>query len=346
MAGGSAGGMAGGSAGGMAGGSTVGLPDGGGVPDGGLDCATAPLDPILGTLVIASGANVVGSVPMPASIAVLGIHRGVLYGVDTMGSLRRLGVFPTLTLGPPIVTVVRPMDGGTVYQGGYLVSNGVSLLTGYTTFPDVGAEVVVVQPEDGGAQFINAPGNYTAIGLLDGGAFVVNGKGLGSATGDGLFGLRGLQSAVLASFPDSFSGSGFTALTASNVLVVGNFRPDFTNVVRAVAPALYNAPLTNGTSFVYTMATAPLVAQGDNLRDLTAAGDAAYVLRGAFGAKATAIERIPVTLSGATVTVGVPTDFVTNPGACTDITSIVSDRTNLYLVASDRLGRRLVVTSP
>lgn len=272
--------------------------------------------------------------------------------------LRRLSPPPALQLGLALADIRAPndRDAGT-FVGSTIASNGQQLLTGYTKtgagFPGV---VALVQPEDGGVEYVSAPGNYTFAGLSSG-AFVINGTGLGSSTGNGLFALRpGAPSstALLATFPDPFGASGFTAVTGNGVLVAGNARLDFTNVVRALSPSTYLGPIASGSSFTYTAASAPIVAEGDTLADLTAFQDDVIVVRGGYDAMfnpfTSRVERVPLTLSGSgtqTVTVGTPVMLLENGGlGCTRVFTAVGAGSDLYLGLDDRLGRRLVKLVP
>lgn len=348
-----AGGLAaGGSA--MGGGSTA----GGSAMDAGATCATVTLDPALGTFALRGTTTLAASGALPAGTSALGLHDGVLFTVTTDRQLRRLGTLPALSMGPAIVDVRAPADrdGGT-FLGGTIASNGQQLLAGYTKagagFPGV---VALVQPEDGGVEYVSAPGNYTAAGLSTG-AFVINGTGLGSATGNGLFALRPgspSQTAALTTFPDAFGGSGYTTVTGNGVLVAGNARTDFSNVARALPPSTYLGPLASGSAFTYQPSDAPVVAEGDTFADLTAFQNDAVVVRGGYDSMfnpfTTRVERVPLTLTGSgvqTVTVGAPQVLLENTGlACTRVFAALGRGADLYLGLDDRQGRRLVKLVP
>jgi hypothetical protein len=347
---------AGGSAAGgsTAGGSTA----GGSAMDAGATCATTTLDPALGTFALRGTTTLAASGALPAGTSALGLHNGVLFTVTTDRQLRRLGTLPALSVGPAIVDVRAPADrdGGT-FLGGTIASNGQQLLAGYTKagagFPGV---VALVQPEDGGVEYVSAPGNYTAAGLSTG-AFVINGTGLGSATGNGLFALRPgspSQTAALTTFPDAFGGSGYTTVTGNGVLVAGNARTDFSNVARALPPSTYLGPLASGSAFTYQPSDAPVVAEGDTFADLTAFQNDAVVVRGGYDSMfnpfTTRVERVPLTLTGSgvqTVTVGAPQVLLENTGlACTRVFAALGRGADLYLGLDDRQGRRLVKLVP
>lgn len=323
-----------------------------------MTCSTVALDPALGTFALRSATTVATSGALPAGASALGLHNGVLFTVTTDRQVRRLGTLPSLALGTPIADVRAPADrdGGT-FLGGTIASNGQQLLAGYTKagagFPGV---VALVQPEDGGVEYVNAPGNYTAAGLSTG-AFVINGTGLGAATGNGLFALRPgnpSQTAALTTFPDAFGGSGYTTITANGVLVAGNARADFSNVARAIVPSTYLGPIASGSAFTYQASDAPIVAEGDTFADLTSFQNDAIVVRGGYDAMfnpfTTRVERVPLTLSGSgvqTVTVGTPVVLLENTGlACTRVFAAIGSGADLYLGLDDRQGRRLVKLTP
>lgn len=324
-----------------------------------MTCATVALDTALGTFSVRGATAVISSGALPAGTSAFGLHAGQLYTVTTDRQLRPLGTLPSLALGAAIVDVRAPADrdAGT-FLGSTISSNGQQLLTGYTKsgagFPGV---VAVVQPDDGGVEYVSAPGNYTTAGLPSG-AFIINGTGLGSTSGNGLFALRpgaSSQTALLTTFPDPFGASGYTTATANGVLIAGNARaPDYSNVVRALTPSAYLGPIASGSSFTYTSATAPVVAEGDDFADLTAFGNDAIVVRGGydamFNAFTTRVERVPLTLSGSgtqTVTVGTAQVLLENgPLQCTRVFAAIGSGADLYLGLSDRQGRRLVKLNP
>ncbi|MDP3499398.1 MAG: hypothetical protein Q8S33_03670 [Myxococcales bacterium] len=324
-----------------------------------MTCATVALDAALGTFSLRGTTTVTSSGALPAGTSAFGLHAGQLFTVTTDRQLRQLGTLPSLALGPAITDVRAPADRDAgIFLGSTISSNGQQLLTGYTKsgagFPGI---VAVVEPSDGGVEYVTAPGNYTTVGLPSG-AFIVNGTGLGSSTGNGLFALRpGVpsQTALLATFPDPFGASGYTTATANGVLIAGNARtPDFSNVVRALAPSAYLGPIASGLSFTYQAGDAPIVAEGDDFADLTSFGNDAIVVRGGFDAMfnafTTRVERVPLTLSGSgtqTVTVGAAQVLLENGALqCTRVFAAIGSGTDLYLGLSDRQGRRLVKLTP
>jgi hypothetical protein len=359
-AGGSAAGgsAAGGSA---AGGSAAGGSAGGGsAADAGVTCAAVTLDPTLGTFSLRGTTTVVSSGALPAGTAAFGLRNGQLYTVTTDGQLRSLGTLPSLTLGPAIVDVRAPADrDGGIFIGGTIASNGQNLLTGYTKLgTGIPGVVALVQPEDAGVEYLSAPGNYTSVGLASG-AFIVNSLGLANATGNGLFALRPgspSQSALLTSFPQSFAGSGYTALTTAGVLVAGFSQlPSYDNVARAFPLTTYGGPVSSGSSFSYQAANAPIVAEGADFAALTSFDTDAIVVRGGYDAMynpfTTRVDRVPLALaiSGATQTVAVGTAqtlLENSPAQCTRVFAAVGAGTDLYLGLTDRQGRRLVKISP
>jgi hypothetical protein len=295
---------------------------------------------------------------VPAGTSAFGIHAGQLFAVSTARTVHPIGTLPSLALGPALADI-RPIadrDAGT-FVSGYVASNGQQLLVGYTKsgmgFP---GNVAIVTPADGGVEYVSAPGNYSAAALSSG-AFLVNGLGLGTASGNGLFALRPgatTMSALLTLFPDAFGGSGNIAVTSTGVVIAGNFRPDFSSVARALTPSQYAAAVTGGTNFTYTPTTAPVVAEGSDFANLATLGPDAVVVRGGFDPMfnpfTVRVERVPLTLAGSgtqTVTVGTPVVLLQNgPVRCTRVFAAFSTGTDLYLGLTDRQGRRLVQLAP
>jgi hypothetical protein len=326
--------------------------------DAGPTCATAPLDAVLGSFTLAGSTTVVASGAVPAGTSAFGVHNGALYAVASTRTVHPLGTLPNLALGPALADIraTADRDAGT-FVSGYLASNGQQVLAGYTTsgagFP---GNVALINLVDGGVEYVNAPGNYSAAALPSG-AFLVNGLGLGTASGNGLFTLQPgapVMASLLAVFPDAFGGSGITAVTSTGVVIAGNFRSDFTNIARALTPGQYAAAVVGGTSFTYTAADAPVVAEGADFADLTTFGPDAIVVRGGFDASfmpfTVRVERLPLSLSSATpstVTVGSPVVLLENaPLRCTRVFTTFSSGSALYLGLSDRQGRRLVQLAP
>lgn len=302
-------------------------------------------------MVVASGA-------VPPATSAFGVHAGQVHAVVANRTVHRLGDVPTLTIGPSIADIRAATDrDGGIFISGYLASNGQQLIVGYTRgsagFP---GNVALVTPADGGVEYVSAPGNYSAAALSSG-AFLVNGLGLGTATGNGLFALRPgppPTSSLVAVVPDPFGGSGNTAVTSTGVVITGNFRPDFSSVARALTPSQYAAAITNGTSFTYTATETPVVAEGSDFANLTTLGPDAVVVRGGFDAMfnpfTVRVERVPLTLVGSgtqTVMVGTPVPLLQNgPNRCTRVFTAFSTGSELYLGLSDRQGRRLVKLTP
>jgi hypothetical protein len=359
----------------MGGGRAGGAADGGARPDGGPDggqgdagsasCATVQLDPVLGSFALNGSTTVLASGPLPAVETLAhGLHNGRIYAVTRANTLHDLGMLPSLALGPPIVDIRSESDrDGGVFVSGFIASNGLSLLSGYTK-ASVGVmfqgHVSLVQPGDGGVEYVPARGNYSAAGLISGlnvGPFIVNGLGLGTAMGNGLFALRpGAPSSAsaLATFPDAFGGSGVTAIAANGVLVAGNFRTDSSSIVRALPPSAYLFAVASGSTITYSASTAPVVAEGSDVAEVTTFRDDAIVVRGGFdsmfNAFTTRVERVPLMLSGSgveTVTVGTAVPLMTNGGlSCTRVFAAFGSGSELYLGLNDRLGRRLVKVGP
>ncbi|MBL9039329.1 MAG: hypothetical protein JNG84_12495 [Archangium sp.] len=325
--------------------------------DAGVDCATVG-DAVLGTLEIINGQiRVQASSALPAGVVAVTTHQGGLYGLTEGKAIHNLGSFPSLTLGARVASVVPAgIDAGSgFFLGGYLASSGGKLLAGFTQsgagFP---GKVAVVTVADAGVEFVNAPGNYTAAGIESANAFIINGAGLGSATGNAVYALRTepTQTAQLATFDTSLgaSGSGLTAITSTGVVLVGYGKSDFTNAVHAVPPSTYLAPVLAGTSVNLTTSSAPLVAEGD-VADMSSLGGDAMVVRGGFDSDfnpyTSKVQRVGLTLSGSGVAVGTPVDVLRENGSrCTRVLFVSGGSTSMLVGLQDGKGRRLVQFIP
>ena len=346
------GGGGGGATGGGGGGGAAG---GGGGLDAGVDCATASLDPSLGDLLLRNGATVTQSATLPAGITTIGLVGTTLYGVGTDRQIHRLGTLPTLTLGPPLASVLSPADVAAdagAFLGGTLATSGTQLLTGYTRagagFP---GNVLVYDTADGGVRHVSAPGNYTAAGFASG--FLVNGGELASVSGAGVYVLDSQGAYGLATFDASWmASSGYTAVTANGVFLLGYFDgTDFKNHVRAVPPSLSAAALTGRSSFALLAASEVLTA--DDALDFATVGNDAVVVRGGydsnFASYTTRVERLPLTLSGSgtqTVTAGAPVTLLEATSQCTSVSFIVGSGAQVLVGLTDRNGRRVLRVQP
>ena len=332
--------------------------DAGQTVDAGNPCVDAPGDAVLGTLATLGATTVVRSGPLPAGVIAIAEANGVLYGLTASRTVHAIGAFPTLTLGPAIAKIVPDsVDAGadSLFISGFLASRGTQLLAGYTQagagFPGM---VAVIDVTDGGVSFFNAPGNFDAVGLDAG--FVINGGGLGSASGNAVYALRPAavtSSSQLTAFDSTFkvNGSGTAAAASNGVLLLGYSQdPNYENFVRAVRPEAYASALSNGTSFTLDP-TASVVAHGFDVTEVDAFGPAAIVHRGGYdtGPFTTKLERVPLTLlSGAdVVTVGTATTLLQENGSkCTRILFLSGSTTSLYVAVQDRRGKRLVSLAP
>ncbi len=325
------------------------------VVDAGNPCVDAPGDAVLGTFSLLGSTTVAGSAAMPAGIVAVTDVGGTLYGVDFDGWVFKLGTFPSLVLGAAVAKVIAPADvDAGVFLSGFLASTDTHLLGGYTGAGFSG-KVGLIDLADAGVTYVNAPGNYTAVGASD--AFIINGTGLGAAAGNGIYALRTATgvTAQLASFDASFNvgGSGLTGVTGTGVLLLGYATlPSFENFVRAVPEATYGPALSGGTSVALT-ANTQLVASGFDLSSVDGFEDSAIIVNGAFGASGpytTEVKRVPVTVSGPghdVVTVGTPSALLQENGSkCTRVLFTTASGTSLYFGLQDARGRRLVKITP
>ena len=336
----------------------AGVVDAGSAVDAGNPCVDAPGDAVLGTLVAMNGTAVASSGALPAAVIAIAEVNGALYGLTATRTVRSIGAFPGLALGPVVAKIVPDsVDAGAdaLFISSFLASSGTKLMAGYTlsgaSYP---GHVAVIEVTDGGVQFVSAQGNFDAVGI-DGG-FVINGGGLGSLTGSAVYALRPgapARASLLTSFDSTFkvNGSGTAAVTSNGVLLLGYSQdPNYENFVRAIRPETYGAALAAGTSFVFAP-TESIVAHGFDISEVDAFGTAAIIVRGGYdtGPYTTKLERLPLTVpAGAdVVTVGTASTLLQENGSkCTRILFISTSASSLYLALQDARGKRLVKLAP
>ncbi len=352
--------MGGGSGGGaMGGGGGGGATGGGGGGDGGTanPCDSATHDLRTGTFTLGAGANIMQTATLPAGVTQVAAVNNKLYGLTTDDHVILLGSFPTLTAGGQLASIRAPADAtGTIFTSAFLAKSGTQLLAGYTkagmTMP---GNVAVIETEDAGVYYVDAPGNYDATDL-GAGLFLINGLQVGTATGSGVFGLTQTTGFPFSTFDMSWAGSGLAATTPQGIVLLGYYgmTPMAGNYVRAAPPSSYSATLGGGAPF----ALAPEVlvagpsATGD-VMDLAAAGSTAIVSFGSFDANFTAhvshVDRIPLTLMGSgtqTITVGTASPLLSTTDTCTDVLFIQTNGPRVLVGLSDKNGRRLLDITP
>ncbi len=328
---------------------------GSGDGDGGIDCATLALDPMLGDLVLRNGATLVQGAVLPTGITTVGVNGATLYGVGSDHQLYQLGSLPNLVKSAPLANVRSPADeaaNASVFLGGSLAVSGTQLLAGYTKsgagFP---GNVVVYDTADAGVQYVSAPANYTAVGFQ--GSFLINGGQVGGATGAGVYALDAQGAFGFSTFDAAWMASnGFTGVTSNGVLLLGYFDgTDFQNHVRAVPASQYASAFAARTSF--PLAGAVDVASGDDLQDLTTFGEDAILVRGGYDSNfesfTTQVTRVTMSVAGSgvqTVSAGRPVPFVEATHRCTRVVFAVGGGTQLLLGVSDRNGRRVLRVLP
>ncbi len=309
-------------------------------------------DAVLGTLVLANGATVSASGALPAGVTNIAVHNGTLYGITDTNTLKALGSAFPLTASAALANIVAPADrdAGSVFVGGYLVSNGSQLVAGYTRsgagYP---GNVMVFEVSDAGVRYVNAPGNFTVTSV--GSLFLVNGTGLDTLSGGpaiyALSPTAAFSAFTFATFPGSGNSSGLSATAGNGVLLLGYADMNFSNEVRAIAPAAYQASLDAGTPLALSGTS---VFSGYDLMDLSATNAFAILTRGGFDMVTydpytTSVEKLALTPSAQSVMVGSPVKIIDAPNRCTRVLWTVGSGTNLYVGVQDKNGRRLLKLS-
>ncbi|GEN07050.1 hypothetical protein SAMN05443572_104324 [Myxococcus fulvus] len=351
----------------------AGTPDAG-EPDAGpvvVDCATVPLDPKLGTLVLQPGFVAAESVALSPDILALGASPGptyTFYGIQGRGkdaALFSLGTWPNLQPGTTklfdIVTQADRDGSATVYPGGYVINDGLRVFAGYTLgatgSPGNVAMYDLAMPD--GSNYVVAPKNFSAASFSSGdlSTVLVNGGGLGAlpvppTPGDlGVFALvtstdpMGTVRAV--NFPQGdVVGSGFTAVTDTGVAALGYFDQNFVNVLHGVAPATLATAITSGTPL--DLGTQAKVDVGSDFNDVAAFGGGVVLNRGAYAPPdydfvATDVSRYALSVgANDAVTVGARVPVLTYVNQCTTVRMLKALGSDVLVGVSDRNGRRLV----
>ena len=372
VGGGSGGGVGGGAGGGVGGGSGGGAGGGnsdGGflLADGGINCQTVPLDAKLGTLVVGTGFAVQEAPALPVNVYFVQRNGtqatsplfalGTSTATGTAVGIFGLGVWPNLTQGALFQNLVSTADAtATTFASNFLVSDGLSLLAGYTKAGTgaPGSVLLFTPGTTATATWVNAPSNYSAASVAN--KFVINGTGIASSAGTGaaIYALSGAtaQGSTLATFPTSWmASSGVTAVTSDGVLVAGYYgsaTSDGKNHLLAVPPSTYLGPIANGSSFAL-MGNLEVYA-GFDVFSAVGFKDGIAVQRGSFlpptfEAVTSDIVRFPLTLSGSgvqTVAAGAMQTVVTAPNRCTNVDFVTNMGDDLLIAVTDRSGRRLV----
>ncbi|MBZ4396219.1 hypothetical protein K8625_10945 [Myxococcus sp. AS-1-15] len=345
----------------------AGAPDAG-EPDAGpvvVDCATVPLDPKLGTLVLQPGFVAAESVALSPDILALGASPGptyAFYGIQGRGkdaALYSLGTWPDLLPGTTkLFDIITPADregGATVYPNGYVINDGLRVFTGYTLgatgSPGNVAAYDLATPAN--SSFVVAPKNFSAAAFTSGelSAVLVNGGGLGSASDLAVYGLvtstdpMGTVRAV--NFPQGdVVGSGFTAVTDTGVAALGYFDQNFVNVLHGVAPTTLATAITSGTPL--DLGTQAKVDVGSDFNDVAAFGGGVVLNRGAYAPPdydfvATDVSRYALSVgANDAVTVGARVPVLTYVNQCTTVRMLKALGSDVLVGVSDRNGRRLV----
>jgi hypothetical protein len=331
-----------------------GVIDAGPSADAGVNCATVAYSATLGTLVLVAPAVASVVVPLPNDIVSVGIRNdNEIYGLHSDSSLRFLGALNNLSVGPKLTNVVTPADvdaGAMVFLGSAITVSGREILAQYTkSAAGSPGSVAIYNTQDAGTRYVNAPGNFTSAASADG--FVINGLGLESLTGAGVYALDKQGAFLLAEFDSTWkAASGFTAHTANDVFLLGYFDgTTFENVVRAAPSALTALAFQNRTSFM--LAQAPVVVSADDIADVTSFGNDAVVVHGGytgapdFAPYTTRVDRIPLTLVNQVVTAQPAVTLVKAPNICTKVLFAQGNGSTLLLGIEDKNGRRLVKLS-
>ncbi|MCI0672296.1 MAG: hypothetical protein L0Y64_17740, partial [Myxococcaceae bacterium] len=280
-----------------------------------------------------------------------------VYGVSG-GSVQRLGNWPALaTTGTPLFDVMAPEDRASdeVILGGYVVSNGTHLLSGYTfltsDFDNVPGKVALYSLDAGTTSWMEAKGNYSVA--AGDGVFFINGQSLDAqATGTGIYGLKtdgAAPTASVVAVPGTGAEPAYTFATVTTTEGVGAFGywAGGANVLRAVSPAQLTQALSSGAPV--DLSTVPHVYPEADMMAVARFGAGVALLRGSFlpdfSVAYTDIARVALTAptsSAGEVAVGAPVTVVRFQDDCTQVLFMKHLGEDLLLALEDKNGRRLV----
>jgi hypothetical protein len=316
---------------------------------------------VLGTATLGAGFVVVASADAPeplaqwAAAAVVAGDAGrdgidhAVFAVKHDLSVEGFGTWPTLARGDAAPTALAPATfDDTAFVSGFLVATDDVFVTGFTSFGAEGVpgSIAIHNRRAGTTIYVDAPGNFAAADIADGGVtrVVVNGLGLGtfgSATGDAaLFGLDDLVT------PQPVELMGLGADQASSLIVVagdvvyiGRFDLNtFTNQIFALPLEeillAFNGtpPPLPSTPFVEVPVLLGAAAFGNELALVE--GDAAFA--------ADRVIVVPHSIDGAIVVAGEPR-VVLDVNACTGPAFITSHGGDLFVgLSDDATGDRLL----
>jgi hypothetical protein len=322
------------------------------VNDGG--CQFATYDPVFGTLAPSSSAHLQQSVTAPAHLVNVASPSGTaLSGLFDDYQVRPLGTLGALDAGASIADVRAPPDRtGSVALSSYLATNGRELLAGYTLTGGTTGNVALIDLTDGGVRYIESDGNLSAAGISDG--FAIDATSLGSAGSTAaiylLDTIDGGMSTLATFDPTWTAASGFSAVTSTGVLVLDYFNlTDQNHYVRAAAPLLYSPAVSSGTPL--DLMTSTDVTYDVTITGVGALGTDMLVYNGGLrdGTQVPytfVVFRVPLAVSGTTITVGVQDALMSTMDQCTNVLFTAPLGNDALFGIEDQNGRRIVRLSP
>lgn len=300
-------------------------PEDAGEPD---PCANADENAQLGTLALTEGWQVLNS----GEFGNASVFTTTLWvdesGADDPSVMRLDGVGGILSADwfPNFPTSAEPLgnifdgsddDPADVFLSPSVATAGPYAIFGYTGFdPDTGTfpgKIAIVDTTDFSVRHVNAPGNFSHVATTD--TIFVNGLGAGTLEGAGLYAIdiETLTVSLVGSFPtEEFAGSGYSFLTADDVIGSGYANADFENVLSATTTETLlsdDAPIDFSTlASVFVGGTLGIASHPDGFLHTNGFYDAS------FTANYTSVDLITV---DALFTAGTPEPVVTFVDACT-----------------------------
>lgn len=224
-------------------------PEDAGEPD---PCANVDENAQLGTLALTEGWQVLDSAAFgDASVFTTTMwvdesgDAPVVMRLDGAGNILSASWFPTFPSSPgPLGNIFDGSDDdpADVFLSPTVATAGAYAIFGYTGFdPDTATfpgKIAIVDTTDFTVRHVSAPGNFSHVATTD--TIFVNSLGAGALEGAGLYAIDidTLTVTQVGTFPEEdFAGSGYSFLTADDVIGSGYANADFDNVLSATTTA-------------------------------------------------------------------------------------------------------------
>jgi hypothetical protein len=314
------------------------------------------LDPVLGSLALGEGYEVVAHSPLNPEYAFAGLAspdgQEIYAVVPENVHLWHLGAFPWTENSPTDLGSLVADGDLTPFPSYFLAAHGNLLAAGYTTSfedPYPGRVVVIdtagtpADDADDDVTRLDAFANFSAA-FADSGLLLVEGASLADvAAGDPTIAVYGYlpadgTTALVATGVGAASGYAAHAAGSDGIVALGGFSDAFVNQLWAVDATSVEAGFS-GTPF--DLSLAPLISNANMLGVAGFSGGIAF-LEADENYVATGIKRHPLSLTGTTPEVHAAENVLMVQDDCTVIFHLLTLGEGLGVVVADSQGSRLV----